>query len=103
MGGRQKTLLILLRIWESGSECRLCKINLVTISCFKLSLVHYCGCYFGHDPFPCLCYLAAGMGFGALGFTQRIWPEMLAGARASALWPQLVYRLRRRKNGNVHC
>lgn len=66
--GEGGTLLVLLHIWESGSECSLYKItNLVTILYFKSAfLLLGCRCYFGRDPYPRLCYLADRRG-GILG------------------------------------
>jgi hypothetical protein len=87
------------------------RTNPVTTLCFKSDLLlvwcwWVCRCrYFDRDLDPGLWDLVGRGGFGALGFSQPLWPQALSGAKASALWPQLVYgkERRKKKKGNVHC
>lgn len=97
IGGRRRIQKLCLLFYISGNleVCRLCKItNLVTLLCFTSGLLWWlwgcCSCCVDCSPYPYLCYLEGRD--GALGFAQLIWPENPAGARASALWPQLAYR-----------
>lgn len=75
-------------------------MNLVTILCFKSGLLLLFWVFVVVVVVilvvilvPAFATWPGGLPFGAVGFTQPIWPQMLAGARASALWPQLVYGL----------